>query len=128
MILWSKGLGRLVLNMRLRERSSMHDREEHIVIDGTMGPPTFWDYAVNLDSSDVVDFISLLRNPVPVRFLVSTPERWSIAAAAVGGITCFVRRTLFRLLGGRPAVIAASAGVDSGREAEQGSGGRNGRA
>lgn len=128
MILWSKGLGRLVLSMRLSERSGMAGQDERIVIDGTMEAPTFWDYAVNLESSDVVDFIEFLRNPVPVRFLVSTPKRWAIAGAAIGGITCFVRRTLFRLFGGRPAVIEAPTGADRGSAAGQGSGGRNGRA
>jgi hypothetical protein len=101
MILWSKGLGKLVLSMRLAERSGMGTREERIVIDGTMGAPTFWDYAVNLDEADVVDFIDLLKQPMPVRFLVTTPKRTSILLASVVGIGCFVRRTLYRFLGGR---------------------------
>jgi hypothetical protein len=128
MILWSKGLGRLVLNMRLSERSGMGEQGERIVIDGTMGAPTFWDYAVNLNSHDVVDFISLLRNPVPVRFLVSTPKRWSILAAAVGGIVSFVGWTLLRFLGAGPPGAAAPASVNDGSEAGQASGGKHGGA
>ena len=111
MILWSKGLGKLVLSMRLSERSGMGIRDEHVVIDGTMGAPTFWDYAVNLDENDVVDFIGLLNQPMPVRLLVTTPKRLSILWAALVGIGCFVRRTLFRFLGGRSADSAASLSV-----------------
>jgi hypothetical protein len=101
MILWSKGLGKLVLGMRLEERSGMGVRDELIVIDGTMGAPTFWDYAVNLDDEDVVDFITFLSQPVPVRFLVSAPRRGEIFWASLVGIGCFVRRTLYRFLGGK---------------------------
>lgn len=108
MILWSKGLGKLVLSMRLSERSGMGVREGQLVIDGTMGAPTFWDYAVNLSERDVVDFIQLLNQPMPVRLLVKTPKRMSILRAALIGIGCFVRRTLFRFMGGRSADSAAS--------------------
>jgi hypothetical protein len=86
-------------------------REERIVVDGTMGAPTFWDYAVNLDETDVVDFIDLLKQPMPVRFLVSTPKRRSILWASLSGIGCFVRRTLFRFLGGRGGDSTASLSV-----------------
>ena len=111
MILWSRGLGKLVLSMRLSERSGMGIRDEHIVIDGTMDSPTFWDYAVNLDEDDIVDFIGLLNQPMPVRLLVTTPKRLSILRAALIGIGCFVRRTLYRFLGGRGVDSAASLSV-----------------
>ena len=70
MILWSKGLGKLVLNMNLAERSSTKDRDGHLIIDGTMGPPTHWDYAVTMREDDVLDFVDLLKQPAPVRFLI----------------------------------------------------------
>jgi len=108
MILWSKGLGKLVLNMRLSERSSMTERGDQIAIDGTMGPPTFWDYAVHLEEDDVVEFIGLLKKPMPVRFLVSAPKRWSILLAALAGIACFLLRTIRRFLGGRAGVGSVS--------------------
>jgi hypothetical protein len=111
MILWSKGLGKLVLSMRLSERSGMGVRDKHIVIDGTMGSPTFWDYAVNLAEDDVVDFIGLLNQPMPVRLLVTTPKRMSILRASLVGIGCFVWRTLFRFLGGKGADSAANLSV-----------------
>jgi hypothetical protein len=128
MILWSKGLGKLVLNMRLSERSGMTGRGDRVVIDGTMGPPTFWDYSVDLGERDVVDFIDLLKNPTPVRFLVSTPKRWSILAAALAGIGCFVWRTLVLFLGGKPGVrrLATPAASSDSAADEQESGSAHG--
>ncbi len=114
MILWSKGLGKLVLNMRLSERNGMETRAPHVVLDGTMGPPTFWNYSVNLDEKDVVEFLDLLMQPAPVRFLITTPERWRILGSSITGIGYFIVRTIYRFLGG-PAKPAA------GREAQSGS-------
>jgi hypothetical protein len=120
-ILWSKGLGKLVLNLRLAERSGASDRREKFVIDGTMGPPTFWDYAVTLNEKDVVDFIALLRQPVPTRFLVATPKRWAILRAALAGVTFFLGRTLYRFFGGRAAGGSVSAGEGAAAETRNGS-------
>ena len=100
MVLWSKGLGKLVLKLRLSERSGMSDRDGKLAIDGTMGPPTFWDYAVTLQEKDVVDFIGLLQKPAPVRFLVAAPKRWAILEAALAGALTCRGRTLYRLFGG----------------------------
>jgi hypothetical protein len=124
MILWSKGLGKLVLSMRLSERSGMGVRDEQIVIDGTMGSPTFWDYAVNLSEDDVVDFIGLLNQPLPVRLLVTSPKRLSILWASLVGIGCFVRRTLFRFLGGRGIDSAASLSVTVKAKKQEQEGGK----
>jgi hypothetical protein len=120
MILWSKGLGKLVLNLRLSERSGTSDRSETFVIDGTMGPPTFWDYAVTLNENDVVDFISLLRQPAPTRFLVATPKRWAILKTALAGLMFFLWRTLYRFFGGRAVGGSARAGEDAAGEARSG--------
>jgi len=108
MVLWSKGLGKLVLKLRLSERSGMSDRDGNLAIEGTMGPPTFWNYAVTLQEKDVVDFIELLQKPAPVRFLVAAPKRWTILKAALAGALSFLWRTLYRLFGG--AGGASSAG------------------
>jgi hypothetical protein len=120
MILWSKGLGKLVLNLRLSERSGTSARGETFVVDGTMGPPTFWNYAVTLNEEDVVDFISLLRQPAPTRFLVATPKRWAILETALAGLAFFLWRTLYRFFGGR--AVASSAGTDEGAAGELRSG------
>jgi hypothetical protein len=139
MVLWSKGLGKLVLKLRLSERSGMSNREGNLAIEGTMGPPTFWDYAVTLQEKDVVDFIGLLQKPAPVRFLVAAPKRWAILEAALAGALSFLWRTLYRLFGGAggaghagevaagdAAPIAAGAGDGSGNEPQTGgSDGRN---
>jgi hypothetical protein len=99
------------------------------VIGGTMGPPTFWDYSVDLDEHDVVDFIGLLKNPMPVRFLVSTPKRWSILTAALAGIGCFAWRTLVLFAGGGsgvrelPNLAAASERAADERESGSAHGG-----
>jgi len=100
MILWSKGLGRLVLNMRLAERSSMKAGKPTVVIDGTMGAPTFWDYSVHLDERDVVEFLELLKQPPPVRFLINSEARWRILGASLVGIGHFLFHTIHRFLGG----------------------------
>ena len=134
MVLWSKGLGKLVLKLRLSERSGMSDRDGNLAIDGTMGPPTFWDYAVTLHEKDVVEFIGLLQKPAPVRFLVAAPKRWAILKAALAGALFFARRTLYRLFGGAggannaggaaagdAAVIAAGLGEGSADEPQTGS-------
>ncbi len=128
MVLWSKGLGKLVLKLRLSERSGMSDRDGTLAIDGTMGPPTFWDYAVTLHEKDVVDFLGLLQKPAPVRFLVATPKRWAVLKAALAGALFFLWRTLYRLFGGAGGAAlgdgaprAASAGEGSTEEPQTGS-------
>ena len=128
MVLWSKGLGKLVLKLRLSERSGMSDREGKLAIEGTMGPPTYWNYAVTLHEDDVVEFLGLLQKPAPVRFLVAAPKRWTILKAALAGALFFIRRTLYRLFGGAGGVaagdaapIAAGAGEDSASQPQTGS-------
>jgi hypothetical protein len=123
MVLWSKGLGKLVLKLRLSERSGMSDRDGNLAIEGTMGPPTFWNYAVTLQEKDVVDFIGLLQKPAPVRFLVAAPRRWEILKAALAGALSFLWRTLYRLFGG--AGGANEAGGAGGANEAGGAGGAN---
>ena len=83
MILWSKGLGKLVLKMSLSERSSTQDQGEKLVIDGTMGPPTHWDYAVMMNEEDVLDFVELLKQPAPIRFLVEGERPGTLVRTAL---------------------------------------------
>ena len=123
MVLWSKGLGKLVLKLRLSERSGMSDRDGGLAIDGTMGPPTFWDYAVTLHEKDVVDFLGLLQKPASVRFLVAAPKRWAILRTALAGALLFLRRTLYRLFG-----AAGGAGAAAGDAAPQAGGAGEGSA
>ena len=83
MDLWSKGLGKRVLNLRLRERKALVERDGKLEIDGVMGAPVFWDYRVSLGERDVLDFLDFLKGPVPVQYLVGAEKRWMILATAL---------------------------------------------
>jgi hypothetical protein len=100
MILWSKGMGKLVLSLRLRDRSGMASRDEGLVIEGVMGQPTYWDYAVTLGEEDVLDFLELLKQPQPTRFVVMTEKRWAILGTALASAAVFAFRTVLCFLGG----------------------------
>jgi hypothetical protein len=103
MDIWSKGLGRLVLQMRLSERSDMKVEGADLVMRGTMGKPTFWDWSVNLGEEDVVDFLVLLKRPEMVRYLVEDPARWTLLRAAAKGALFFAWQTARLALFGAPA-------------------------
>lgn len=99
MILWSKGLGRLVLNMTLAERSSTDQRDGNLVIDGTMGAPTHWDYAVTMTEEDVLDFIDLLKQPAPVSFLIEGEHPGAVVRTALMSGIVFAWNTVRCFLG-----------------------------
>lgn len=103
MILWSKGLGRLVLNLKLSERSSTTDRDGSLIIDGTMGPPTHWDYAVTMREDDVLDFVDLLKQPAPVRFLIEGEKPGAVARTALTSGLVFAWNTIRCFLSLAPA-------------------------
>jgi hypothetical protein len=109
MDLWSKGLGRLVLRMRLSERSKMDVEDGHLVMYGTMGKPTFWDWSVNLDERDVVDFLVLLKRPDVVRYLVEDASRWALLRSAAKGALVFAWRTARLFLEGPPDPLPSGA-------------------
>ncbi len=108
MILWSKGLGKLVLHLKLAERSSTSDREEKLVIDGTMGPPTHWDYAVNMSEEDVLDFVELLKQPAPVRFVIEGEQRGALIRTALVSGVVFAWNTVRCFLGLAPRAAGAT--------------------
>ena len=89
MDLWSKGLGRLVLGVRLSERSAMGADADEAVIRGTMGAPVYWDYAVRLGADDVIDFTELLKQPAAIGFVVTSRYRWQILASALHSAVVF---------------------------------------
>jgi hypothetical protein len=109
MILWSKGLGKLVLRMRLAERSATSDRDGKLVIDGTMGPPTHWDYAVNMSEADVLDFVELLEQPASVRFVTEAEAPGLLVRTALVSGVVFVWNTLRCFLGMAPPSQADAA-------------------
>jgi hypothetical protein len=102
MDLWSKGLGRLVLTIRLEERKEVRTDDAKLVMDGTMGKPTYWDWSVDLDETDVVDFLVFLKRPAPVRFMVESDRRWAMLWSALQGAVIFALRTVRYLLLGAP--------------------------
>jgi len=119
MILWSKGLGKLVLNMKLAERSSTKGRDGHLVIDGTMGAPTHWDYAVTMREEDVLDFVDLLKQPAPVRFLIEGEKPGALVRTAVMSGMVFAWNTARCFLGMAPGGAGASQDAASGEDAAE---------
>jgi hypothetical protein len=103
MTLWSKGLGKLVLRMSLAERSATHDKDGKLVIDGTMGAPTHWDYSVTMRESDVLDFVNLLKQPAPVRFVVEAESTGQLVRTALMSGIIFAWNTARCFLGMGPS-------------------------
>jgi hypothetical protein len=99
MILWSKGLGKLVLRMSLADRSSISDRDEKLFIEGTMGAPTHWDYSVSMNEEDVLDFVDLLKQPAPVRFVVEADSTGLLLRTALMSGVLFAWNTARCFLG-----------------------------
>lgn len=99
MILWSKGLGKLVLRMSLEERSSTSDKDDKLFIEGTMGAPTHWDYSVSMSEEDVLDFVELLKQPAPVRFIVEAESASLLVRTALTSGILFAWNTVRCFLG-----------------------------
>jgi hypothetical protein len=100
-----------VLELRLSERDAMVVQDARLVMKGTMGKPTFWDWSVELDEQDVVDFVVLLSRPEVVRFLVDDPRRWQLLRTAARGAVLFAwhsaRLALFGSRENKPAASSA---------------------
>ena len=94
MILWSKGLGKLVLKLRLSERGAMRDADERLVVDGRLGAPTHWDYAIKLGEDDVLEFLELLKQPTPTKFLVGARTSGRLVRTALISGFIFLLDTL----------------------------------
>ena len=118
MDLWSKGLGKRVLRLRLGERDEMVEEDGQLVIRGVMGPPVYWQYAVTLSERDVVDFLEFLKQPAPVRFLVSAEKRRKILTTMVTSAAVFAWRTLARFVvrAPDPAAVAPPGEAATARE------------
>jgi hypothetical protein len=111
MILWSKGLGKLVLRMRLEERSSTRGRDGNLVIAGTMGPPTHWDYSVSMSEADVLEFVELLNQPASVRFVTEADAPGRLVRTALMSGVVFVWHTVRCFLGMAPSSAPEAGGV-----------------
>ena len=100
MNLWSKGLGRLVLDLRLSERAEMVANEERVELRGTMGEPVYWNYAVRMQQEDLLDLLVLLKQKAAVDFMVAAEGRGRLLRSGLGGALHFAwgiaRRTVTR--------------------------------
>ena len=115
MILWSKGLGKLVLKMSLAERSSTGDVDGELVIGGTLGPPTHWDYTVALSEDDVLDFVDLLKQPAAVRFVVEGDSAGLVVRTALVSGIRFALNTIRCFLGMAPPDAPADNAAEADR-------------
>jgi uncharacterized protein (DUF1778 family) len=126
MDLWSKGLGKRVLRLRLSECNEMVERDGQLVIRGVMGPPVYWDYAVTLSERDVVEFLEFLKQPAPVRFLVSAGKRRKILTTMVASAAAFAWRTLARFVVRAPAPATVAPPGDAATALERSADGERG--
>ena len=83
MNLWSKGLGRLVLDLCLSEHAETVAREDRVELRGTMGAPAYWNYAVQMQQEDALDLL-LLKQPAAASFMVVTEGRGRLLRSALG--------------------------------------------
>jgi hypothetical protein len=95
--------------MRLAERSATSSQDGKLVIDGTMGPPTHWDYAVNMNETDVLDFVKLLEQPASVRFVTEADAPGLLVRTALVSGVVFVWNTIRCFLGMAPPSQSAAA-------------------
>lgn len=126
MDLWSKGLGKRVLRLRLGERDEMVEEDGHLVIRGVMGPPVYWNYAVTLSERDVVDFLEFLKQPAPVRFLASAGKRRKILTTMVASAAAFAWRTLGSFVARAPDAAAVAPPGDTAMAQERSTDGERG--
>ncbi|MDD5175022.1 MAG: hypothetical protein PHQ05_01185 [Sterolibacterium sp.] len=67
MIVWSKGLGKMTLEMEL-EAAKLRVDDKYLAMDGTI-ESVCWNYTIRLYPNDLRDFLMHLANPKTVRFL-----------------------------------------------------------
>jgi hypothetical protein len=89
--------------MSLAERSSTNNKDGKLVINGTMGAPTHWDYSVTMKENDVLDFVDLLKQPAPVRFVVDAESTGRLVRTALTSGIIFAWNTARCFLGMLPA-------------------------
>lgn len=83
---WSKGLGRRTISLRLRDGEAVKSGDL-LYVRGRTEEPVSWDYVMPLAGSDLVEFVTLLRDPAIAEFMYRSPRRWRLyRRLAVGGI------------------------------------------
>lgn len=113
MELWSKGLGKRVLSLTLREREAMLEEGDEVVIKGVMHAPVYWDYRLTFSEVEVVEILEMLKKSDSMRFILRSSKRWAILGAGLSSALIFLGRTVrFLLLGAPPLGDVPSAPVD----------------
>jgi len=70
MLLWSKGLGRLLLPMDLGKATVEVEPDKLILKGRIVAPKVNWDYAASMYEEDLKDFLGILNDRVVIRYLV----------------------------------------------------------
>ncbi|MCP3986552.1 MAG: hypothetical protein GY723_19385 [bacterium] len=83
----------------MAERTSTSARDGNLVLDGTMGPPTHWDYSVSMSEADVLDFVELLKQPAPARFVTEADAPGALVRTALVSGIVFAWNTVRCFLG-----------------------------
>ncbi|HKZ51518.1 MAG TPA: hypothetical protein VJ256_07155 [Dehalococcoidia bacterium] len=73
MKLWSKGLGRRTLVIRLGEAQIVREKGE-LLLRGVIKEPVWWDYAITMTEEDVMDFFKVAVNRTAVGYLVNNKK------------------------------------------------------
>lgn len=83
---WSKGLGKLTVDLHLNKGTTVRS-SGMLYLSGQMEAPVDWEYIMPLDEEDIVDFMALLRDPSLADYVATHPRKWQIyGGMIVGGL------------------------------------------
>ncbi len=83
---WSKGLGNRTVSLRLGNGDAVKSGDK-LYVKGQTEEPIVWDYIMPVRSTDLVEFVDLLRDEHLVEYLYRSPHRWRLYwTLLVGGL------------------------------------------
>lgn len=82
---WSKGLGKRTVTVDLANGEAVKSGDA-LYLKGTMEEPITWDYIMRLRTDDIVEFVTLLRDPRVAEFVHGSPHRWRLYARMLSGV------------------------------------------
>jgi hypothetical protein len=86
MNVWSKGLGRKTIDLRLSAGEALNGGDQ-LYVKGQMEAPVSWEYVMSLRADDLAEFFELLRDPALIDFVYGSPECWRlIRGMVIGGL------------------------------------------
>jgi hypothetical protein len=68
MRVWSRGLGKMTLELDLKDVKPSLERDR-LVLRGKIGPPVNWDFWIKISEGDVPSFVKLARRRKFYKFL-----------------------------------------------------------